>query len=212
MGNQGQKCIIVSAGDMNTNVFEKISVEENDLIIACDGGYDNCLKYGIKPDILLGDFDSIQHELPENINRITLNCEKDDTDTMSAVKLALEKGFKSILITGALGGRIDHSLANLQTLLYIEQNSATGRIYGDREDIRLISNDTITIPSDKSKTLSIFTPDFKAEGVTIENAKYCVSDYTMENNFPIGVSNEFTDSDAIITVKKGRLFIILTNK
>ncbi len=212
MGNKKQKCIIVSAGDMNTDVFKKISVSDEDLIIACDGGYDNCLKYGITPHILLGDFDSVQHELPENIERITLNCEKDDTDTMSAVKLAMKKGFSHILITGALGGRIDHTLANLQTLLYIEQNGCKGRICGDREDIMLISNETVVIPSDKSKTLSIFTPDNKAEGVTIEKAKYCIYDYTMENNIPIGVSNEFTDEDAVITVKKGRLFIMLIQK
>ena len=212
MGTQGKKCVIVSAGEMNSNVFEKIDIDSDDVIIACDGGYDSCLKYGVMPNILLGDFDSVKSKLPEDIEKITLNCEKDDTDTLSAVKLMLEKGFTDILITGALGGRIDHTMANLQTLLYIDENGGIGRICGDREDIRLISNETAVIKSDKTKTLSIFTPDEKAEGVNIKNAKYCVSDFTMKNSFPIGVSNEFTDEDAVISVKNGRLFIILMDK
>lgn len=211
MGTQ-KKCVIVSAGDMKRDISDRVSFNEEDLIIACDGGYDSCLKYGIKPDILIGDFDSVKSSLPEKTDRITLKCEKDDTDTVSAIKYAFEKGYKNIVLTGALGGRIDHSLANLQALLYINNNGGRAKIIGDNEEIILICNESITLKCDRTKTLSIFTPDEKAQGVTIKGAKYLLNNYDMSNNLPIGVSNEFLDEDITVTVKKGRLFIMLVNK
>ena len=211
MGNQ-EKCIIISAGSMKRDITERLAFNDNDLVIACDGGYDSCIKYGIKPNIIIGDFDSIKSPLPDDTKRITLKCEKDDTDTVSAIKYAFENGYKNIVLTGALGGRLDHTLANLQALLCINSNGGRGKIIGDNEEITLICNESITLKCDKTKTLSIFTPDEKAQGVTISGAKYILDNYDMSNNFPIGVSNEFVESDVVISVTKGRLFIMLTDK
>ncbi|MEF9982940.1 MAG: thiamine diphosphokinase [Oscillospiraceae bacterium] len=212
MGKEKQKCLIISAGDMEEDIQKKITINPCDFVIACDDGYRHCVKFGFKPDILIGDFDSIKSQLPKDVETVKLNCEKDDTDTISAIKFALKKGFKSIVLTGALGGRIDHSFANIASLLFINSNGAYGEIIGDSERIFLIQNEEIVLQSEPNYTLSIFTPDEIAVGVCLKNVKYELDEYTMTNNFPIGISNEFTENDAIISVREGRLLVFLSQK
>lgn len=208
MGNK--KCAIISAGDMN--FCDKEQILSSNLIIACDGGYDNCKRFGIMPNLLIGDFDSIQSTIPEEIEKIKLNCEKDDTDTISAIRLAIAKKCDEITLYGALGGRLDHTYANIEALLFINENKCKGKIIGDNEEIFLIENEKISLTPQKDKTISIFCPDKNAIGVTLENMKYKLDNYTLQNSFPIGISNEFTDKTAQITVENGRLLIFLIKK
>lgn len=197
-------CYIVGPMDFNFSAFDK---RAGDLIIAADAGYLNLKNNNIKPDYLIGDFDSLS-ELPDFKNIISYPTEKDDTDLLLSVKKALDLGFKKIKIYGALGGRIDHSIANLQILRYIKENNAQGYIVGMNEVITVIENEKIIFDKSCTGTISIFALSKQAVGVDIENLKYEIRNKTLEYSFPIGVSNEFTGKEAKIAVKDGSLILV----
>ena len=198
-------CYIISAGDFSGINFIK---RENDYVIAADGGYDYACKSGIEVDMVLGDFDSLGR-MPDHTNVKVYKPEKDDTDTLLAIKEGMELGYNKFILFGALGGkRIDHSIANMQALLYLTQNGCEGTILDETTAISAVSNGTIRLPSNKHGYFSVFCFSSKAVGVTIQNAKYCVKDVELKNSFPIGVSNEFVGSEPIISVKEGDLMVV----
>ena len=99
-----------------------LKINENDIVIAADAGIINVRKFNIKPDYIIGDFDSLGYT-PTDSNTIIHPIEKDDTDTMLAVKLGFKKGYKDFRIFGGIGGRLDHTFANIQTASYIAENA-----------------------------------------------------------------------------------------
>ena len=132
--NRVGKCIIVGAGDY-FGIRKKIMAD--DYVIAADGGYDHLVKDGIVPDLLIGDMDSINKEV--NISNCKkLPVKKDDTDMIAAIKEGLQKRYTQFEIYGALGGRLDHTIANIQTLFFLKKNNASGIIYGKEESIELL--------------------------------------------------------------------------
>ncbi|MEG1994589.1 MAG: thiamine diphosphokinase, partial [Oscillospiraceae bacterium] len=173
--------------------------------------YDHLKNMGITPNLAIGDFDSAEN-IPIDTETIVLNSEKDVTDTFFASQLALKKGYKEIVYMGMLGGRFDHSFANIQTLGYLLDNGAMGHIYGDNTYITAIRNSDIMILPQKNKYLSVFCMGEKAEGVNIKNAKYRLENYTLRNNYPIGISNEFTNISTYIEVKNGTIIIMIVDK
>jgi len=203
---KGPVCHIVSGGDFDV---KKFSPAPDDFVIAADCGYIHLKKAGFAPNLLLGDFDSLL-ERPEFENIIQLPAEKDDTDTLYAVKLGLEKGYRQFLIHGALGGeRFDHTISNVQTLLHLTRKGAVGRLLGsDGTVITAIQNDKLSFDGAQKGFLSVFCMGNRAEGVTLSGVKYPLTDSTMTNDFPIGVSNEFIGISAEIKVKDGTLLII----
>ena len=146
-------CYIFSAVEMKNN-FPK--PEKDDLIIAADAGYLNVQKAGLRPDVIIGDFDS--SEKPNTDTPIeTFPILKDDTDTMLAIKYGLNSGYKRFAIYGGLGGeRTDHTIANIQSLAYIVDHGGEGFLVGENETFTLIRNSSITLHSEKGKTLSVF--------------------------------------------------------
>lgn len=197
-------CYIASAGDM-AQPFPK--TEKDDIVIAADAGYLHLEALGIEPDILLGDFDSMA--LPEGKQALVYPVRKDDTDTMLAVKIGLEKGYKEFVIYGGLGGeRTDHSIANLQTLAYIAQHGGRGTLIGDGEVFTLISDSEIVISSQEGKTFSVFAFGGNAESVTIEGSHYDVENAELSPFFPLGVSNKFKETSVKIKVENGCLLIV----
>lgn len=205
------RCVIVGAGEISSYEKAKNLLKEDDYIISADGGYEHLKKMGITPNLATGDFDSSQN-VPTDTKTIVLNAEKDVTDTFYATEIAIEKGFKEIVYIGMLGGRLDHSIANIQTLNFLLDNGVTGHIYGEKTYITAIRNSRITLYPQKNKYLSVFTAGDKAEGVYIKNAKYKLDNYTLKNNYPIGVSNEFTNNNTYIEVKNGTILIMLIEK
>ena len=113
-------CAIISGGEFSP--FD--GIENADFIIACDKGYEHAKSQNITPSLIIGDFDSFSGALPSEIKRITLPCEKDETDTMAAINYATSQGFNKILLLCALGGRLDHLLGNLQSAAYAAKNGA----------------------------------------------------------------------------------------
>lgn len=176
-----------------------------DFVIAADGGYAAAVKLGIRPHLVVGDFDSLGY-VPEAEEIVQHPVRKDDTDTLLAIRLGLEKGYRNFVITGALGGRLDHSFANLQALLFLRDHGARGVLYGDGFAATAVTNSSITIEG--KGTLSVFTMDAKAEGVTLENVSFPVEQGTLTNGFPIGVSNEFLEGPAVVSVENGTLLVM----
>lgn len=179
---------------------------KQDYVIAADKGLDNLKKFGIKPDVIIGDFDSLGF-VPSGENIKRLPVEKDDTDVGFAVNYAFELGYKEFFIYGAIGGLLDHTVANLQLSAYISSKGGKSVFVGDDVFVTSITNDTLKISNGKGR-LSVFALSDKAEGVFLSGLKYPLENAVIENTFPIGVSNEFTDKSAKITVKNGTLLIV----
>ena len=185
--------------------------EEYDFIIAADGGYETLLSQGITPDLVVGDFDSLGY-LPQHPNVISSPAEKDDTDMLLAVKQGLERGYKTIVIEGGLGGRLDHTFANIQVLVYIAKNNASGYCIGQDMCVTAITDGTVSFRSGLSGGISVFSADSMAEGVTLTGLKYSADNIDLTNSYPIGVSNEFTGAPASISVRAGTLIVIWAGK
>jgi len=197
-------CCIVGAGDMSGNL---LVIPDGAYVIAADAGLQHLMNAGISPNLIIGDFDSID-VVPTGDNVITLNPEKDDTDMMVAVKEALARGYNTIIIYGGLGGRFDHTFANIQTLIYIANNDARGYLVGCGNICTVIKNGGISFDPYMQGTISVFCQGNEARGVDLVGLKYPLANYTMTCDFPIGVSNEFTGSTSSVYVRDGILSVI----
>ena len=183
--------------------------DNNVYIIAADAGFKTLNDRGIEPDLVVGDFDSLD-VIPDHPNILRVPAEKNDTDMSLAIKQGLSNGVKVFIIDGGLSGRLDHTIANIQLLKKINQSKAHGLLLGKDVCITTITGESVTLEADAGSIISVFTIGNKAEGVTLEGLKYPLSNYTMTDSYPIGVSNEFTGQPAVITVKQGTLMITST--
>lgn len=209
------KCYIIGAGDLTMG---ELAVMEEDFVIAVDGGLSYCGILNVEPDVIIGDFDSmsegelqalevLRQEIPERI--ITLPCEKDDTDMLAALKHGLELGYKDFRIYGGIGGRFDHTLANIQCLLYLKNNDATGYLVDGTGMMFVLQNEAVHLNKNLEGMLSLFSLGKEAKGVNINNMKYPVKDFTMTNDYPVGISNEFVGEEAVISVEDGELVCMI---
>lgn len=180
---------------------------ENDLVIAADGGEEYAKRSGITPTLFIGDLDSLEGR-PETENKIILPAEKDDTDTMFAIKHALECGVSEIFIYGGTGKRLDHTLANIASAAYCADKGALAFLFGKGYVLTVIKNGGLSFDKGFIGTVSVFPHGKTASGVTLKGLKYGLFDAKITPEFPIGVSNEFTGGNAEITVKNGYLTVI----
>ncbi len=212
----GGKCIVIGAGDLTVGELE---AEEEDFIIAVDGGLSYCGILGVEPDIIIGDFDSLSEQeaeavriletqIPERIIRFPR--EKDDTDMLAALKEGLSRGYRDFRIYGATGGRPDHTFANIQCLLYLKHHGAVGYLADGTGMIFVIVNEAVRFQRSMAGILSLFSLEKETRGVTIRNMKYTLEDAVVTNDFPIGISNEFTGEEAEIVVEDGALVCMIS--
>ena len=197
------KCVIFCAGG-----FSRLAqpIEKDDVVIAADGGCRHTQALGIKPDFMLGDFDSLGY-IPGGAN--VFPVEKDDTDAMLAVRKGLSLGFTDFVVYGALDGpRLDHTIAALQTLLYLADHGARGCLVGQSYMAAVIKNETVRFPREAEGILSLFCLGPDASGVTITGAHYPLENGTLTAGFPLGVSNHFTGQRATVTVEAGTLLAL----
>jgi thiamine pyrophosphokinase len=178
-----------------------------DFVIAADGGYEYAVSCGIKPNLLIGDFDSLS-EIPEFENTIVLPKIKNDTDMSAALSNGFEKGYRTFQIYGGTGGRFEHTLANIQCLGDIAKRGGRGFLICKDSVITVIHNSYIEFGSEASGFVSVFALTDIAEGVTETGLKYSLSDALIRNTYPLGVSNEFTGKISRISVKNGTLIVI----
>lgn len=185
-------------------------IGQDAFVIAADGGLRHTKTLGITPNAVLGDFDSLGYT-PEGAN--VFPVEKDDTDAMLAVRLGLEQGCDEFLLYGSLDGpRLDHTVANFQTLQFLTDHGAVGYLIGKTTMVTVVKNGKITFPAGLSGTISVFCMGPDAEGVTETGLFYGVENGTLTSGFPLGVSNHFTGEAAEISVKNGSLLVLWERK
>ncbi|MCM1544387.1 MAG: thiamine diphosphokinase [Ruminococcus sp.] len=201
-------CYIIGAGEADKIDIKK---DETDFIICADGGFAYAEKNSIVPDLMVGDFDSLGR-VPNEKNVLVHPAEKDETDSLLAINCGLERGYKNFVMFGMLGGRLDHTYANIQHLVYLCENGASGTLIGCGHKVTAIKNSRLSFDKKESGMISVFSFLPESKGVTLGGLKYLLNDYTMKSALPIGVSNEFLGKDAFVEVRDGVLIIIWENK
>lgn len=202
-----KECWIFGSGEITD--YSAYNVPADAYIIAADGGYSHVKRLGLVPDLLLGDFDSLTDEMPKNCRIMTVPAEKDDTDMMLAVKTALNEGYENMILCGGLGGRLDHTIANIQTLEYIAKHKVNGMIYSERNTILLQQKGCRSYKKQEGVYFSLFALTETAE-VTTRGTKYNLTDYKLTRDFPLGVSNEIVEEYADVEVKSGILLVLFS--
>ena len=202
------RCVIVGGADINNYGFIRKRLRDDDYVVFCDSGLKHLEQLQAKPSLIVGDFDS--HENPHlDVETIILPCEKDDTDTVFAVKEALKRGFDDFLFIGVIGGRLDHTLGNVSILLYLDSLKKKGRIIDDYAEMEMISDKPISIP-DQFSFFSLLNITGCAKGITITGAKYPLIDAEISCEYQYGVSNEVLPGQtAVVSVKEGKLLLIM---
>ena len=201
------KCIIFCAAGFDSLAAP---IEKEDFVIAADGGLVHTRGLGIVPHEILGDFDSLGH-IPEGAN--VFPVEKDDTDAMLAVRRGLSLGYREFVLYGSLDGpRLDHTVANFQTLQYLADHHASGYLVGSTYLVTVVKDGSLFFPAGMEGTISVFCMGKDAEGVTLEGLYYPLEKGSLTAGFPLGVSNHFTGAQATVTVEKGSLLVLWDRK
>lgn len=196
-------CYIFGAAKGEPHNFNKKS---DDLIIAADAGFKLCEKLNIKPDIVLGDFDSLGY-VPKTYEIIKHPVKKDDTDMLLAVKIGLERGYERFIIYGGTGKRMDHTFANFQTLSFVASNGGKAYLCGEDYTAIALNSGEINFSEEARGNISVFSATTECE-VTEENLLYVLENAKLSFDFPLGVSNEFIGEKAKIKVNGGTAFIV----
>ena len=206
------RCVILSACPVDESLAKLL--RPDDLIIACDAGYQNCARLGCRPHIIVGDFDSAPCPAQEKDDVIILPHVKDDTDTEYAAKLAAEKGFSEVLLLGALGGRrLEHTLANFCTGLGLAQKGIRATIQDERSRVTyVLPGEERVYPKEEFFYVSVFPLEGRAAGVCEHGSFYELEDAELTVGYPLGVSNEYAaGSDRMtISTREGALVVIET--
>ena len=195
-------------------VSGKIShlIEDGDYIICADKGFKIAEKNGIVPQVTIGDMDSANGERPKDCLFLKFPIEKDDTDTGLCLKHAIEKGIKNVLIIGGVGGRADHTYANIQTLAYAAQRGVRAKIVSENTVMMMLLPGTERIKKQENSFISVFSYSPESTGVTIRGTKYETENATLTYGFPLGVSNEFRADYAQISHTSGMLLVIVAKE
>ncbi|MBO6176500.1 MAG: thiamine diphosphokinase [Treponema sp.] len=206
------RCVIVSAGIINDYAFIKSLLKKDDFFIFCDGGLRHADFLGVKPDVMTGDFDSVSDEdykrWSSQCRVISLPREKDDTDTLAAVRFAISEGFDDFLLTGAMGFRFDHAFANIGVLLYLNDLHKNALLADDYSLMEIAGKNPVYI-EDNYSFFSVLTVDGDAGGVCIKNAKYPLENAVLKSSFQIGVSNEvLPGKTASVSAGQGRVLVV----
>lgn len=204
-----KKCAIFGSSQIYN--YEAINLTDYDFVIAADGGIKHLSVLKRNADILVGDYDSLEGNFFNFKEKVTVPCEKDDTDMLLAVKYAIQNHCNSIDIYGGLGGRIDHTYANIQMLEYLNDNNIKGSLIGDSDIITLQGVGLKEYLKLDGFYFSIFS--FTANSiVTTRGTKYNLTDYKLDRSIPLGVSNEIIDEKCTIEVNSGKLLVIYSKK
>lgn len=199
MGN----CVIFCAADFHGLIAP---LNKDDYIIAADGGLAHVEKAGIIPNAILGDFDSLGYT---PTGSTVFPVEKDDTDAMLAVRKGLELGYQEFYLYGSLDGpRLDHTVANFQTLQFLSDHGACGYLIGKDYMVTALKNSTLRFPASSTGIFSVFCMGADAKGVTIRGGKYNAENVTLSAGFPLGVSNHFEGREVTVSVEEGSLLIL----
>lgn len=207
-------CTIFAGGKLSgTDFINPCEIRKNSgLIICADSGLRIAEKVGITPDLIVGDFDSYTGSLPEGIEIYRSVPEKDDTDTLMAVRIAIERGYDEIRLYGGLGARFDHSYANIQTLVFAYENGCKMTIHDADNILTIRGAGEYEFPLKPDWYFSLFALTEKAVIGELKGVKYPLKAYEMSIAYPIGVSNEITADNAYLRIKSGVVLVIESKK
>ena len=206
-----KSCIIVGGADISDYriIKERLALEllKEPFVIFCDSGLRHSGPLGLKPDLIVADFDSSEDpHLP--VETIRLPREKDDTDTFYAAKEALKRGYESFTLIGVVGGRFDHSLGNISILLFLDNRGKCARIIDDHSEMEIIKEQPVYV-EDSYEYFSLIAIAGCAEGMTIRNAKFPLEDGKINPEYQYGISNEvLPGKKAMVSVGDGKLLLV----
>lgn len=202
-----KRCVIVGGADINNYGFIREKLCADDYVVFCDSGLKHLEQLQVKPSLIVGDFDS--HENPHlDVETIVLPCEKDDTDTVYAVKETISRGFDDFLLIGVVGARLDHTLGNVSILLYLDSLGKKGSIIDDYSEMEIVSDEPVSITDDYS-FFSLLNITGCAKDITITGAKYPLDGGEISCEYQYGVSNEVLPGEtAVVSVKCGKLLLL----
>lgn len=207
-------CIILNGEVKDYIKTKEIILEENyDYIIGADGGCNHLFKMNIIPNYIVGDLDSIEREVIEyyenkNVIFKRYPSHKDETDSEICIYLAKSLGADEIDLLATLGGRIDHTLANIGLMNYIKENSIRPRILTSEEEIFMVKNETINLKGKKGDTISVISINGESKGVTLEKLEYPLDNAIVNHLSPLGISNVMLEDECIISIEDGCALII----
>lgn len=208
MGEKKMRCVIIS-GSPDTNVEEiKSLCTSDDFIVCADSGYSFAKKAGLTPNLIIGDFDSLKEELPQNTEVVKLNTHKDDTDTEHCVMECIRRGYKDFLLLGSIGGRTDHTFANIATLAFLSEYNYNGIARNNGEEIRILKEGSYEMNNKKGLIFSVFPYGCESVNVTYKGAEYMLNNKTLTYNVSRGISNVFVNDEAEITINRGRAILL----
>lgn len=205
------KAAVICHGSITDFEFHRSLLEDCDLIICADGGAFHAKKMNIVPHVIIGDFDSCTKEFAQSFagaRIIEYPPEKDDTDAQLAVEYALSKGAEYIMLLGATGTRIDHTVANLGLLLLIADRGAFGEIINEYNRVTIIKGRVLV--KGRGSLFSLIPYGGDVKGVTLKGFKYPLNGFTLKLGSSRGVSNELLEDTGEISIAKGRLLVIRT--
>ena len=202
-----KRCVIVGGAGINNYDYIRSRLYVDDYIVFCDSGLRHLEPLQVKPSLIVGDFDS--HDNPHlDVETIVLPCEKDDTDTVFAVKEAIKRGFDDFLLIGVVGARLDHTLGNVSILLYLDSIGKKGIIIDDYSEMEIVSKEPAYI-EESYAFFSLINITGTAKGITIENAKYLLNNAKITCEYQYGVSNEvLSGKTAKVSILDGKLLLI----
>lgn len=209
MAEKRKICVVIGSVPVGENPFE--GRDRNKYFVICaDGGYDNAVKFGIVPDLLIGDFDSVRSSLPDGVQTIRLKVEKDETDTMAAVEEGMKCGCREFELYGIIGGeRFDHSFASLCTLQYISTQGCKAVIISDKLRIFLLNGGKLMLKSIKGSTVSVFPFGCASCEVSYSGLKYPLEHARLYSENALGVSNCACSDNAEVIVHSGNALIMV---
>ena len=203
-----KRCVIICAFQTG-KIEDAVKLGPDDFILCADAGYAYAKAENIRPDLVIGDFDSMSRSFLD-CAFIELPREKDDTDTMACLKYGIEQGFQKFMIVGGIGGRLDQTLANVQVLAYACGLGKSAAMTNGQNDVMMIQNSSLRIPARKGYYLSLLAYTDVCRDVSVSGVKYPLQNARLTQEFPIGVSNEFCSNAAEISVREGKLLILLS--
>lgn len=205
--NEERTCYLFGAGDYGKMPPPECSGDG--VVIAVDAGYEQLTRWGLRPELAVGDFDSLGR-VPAEVPVVRHPVEKDDTDMLLAVREGLSRGCKRFLIYGGLGKRLDHAIGNLQLLAWLARRGCAAFLLGEGTAVTAIHNGTMVFSPGHQGTLSLFAWGERAEGVTLTGLYYPLEDGTLRCDLPLGVSNKFLGRESVVQVREGTVLAVWT--